>query len=69
MSYHPCGETHEAPTTDDFQRGYIYPTGGDDRYIPYFEDQRVPVIIWTAGGTNIHCTTKLDQNTWEVDRS
>lgn len=49
--------------------GGIYPTGGDDDLISSFKNRRQRVIIWTAGGTDVHCTTNLNQNTWEVDRS
>ena len=50
-SYHPCGETHEAPYLDDFIKGYIIPK--DAANVSMY---RTPVIIWTNNGTNIHCT-------------
>ena len=56
--YHACGKTHEASTTDDFVNGY------------YVADrQTTPVIIWTNGGTNVHCTTNLDMSSWTTAKS
>lgn len=54
--YHPCSETHEAPTDDEFIRGFL---NKEDR----------PVIIWTDGGTNVHCTKNLDMNSWTTAKS
>lgn len=65
--YSPCDATHKASTKDDFEMGYIYPTGGDDRFISQTQGQRV--YIWTDGGTDVHCTTNLDRDSWKVDRS
>ena len=63
-SYHPCGETHEAPYLDDFINGYIVPKGELN-----YAENRTPVIIWTNNGTNIHCTTDLDINSWTTAKS
>ena len=63
-SYHPCGETHEAPYLAEFINGYIVPKGEFN-----FAENRTPVIIWTDGGTNIHCTTDLDINSWTTAKS
>lgn len=63
-SYHPCGATHEAPYLDDFINGYIVPKGEVN-----LAENRTPVIIWTDGGTNIHCTTNLDINSWTTAKS
>lgn len=57
--YHAGGTTHEADTDDDFQPGYYVPYGGEVQN----------VIVWTAGGTNVHCTKNLDRNTWETSKS
>lgn len=58
--YHVCGTTHEANTTDDFQKGYYIPDGGD----------AVDVIIWRGKrGDNIHCTTNLNRDSWETTKS
>ena len=60
-TYHACGETHQAPTDDEFIEGFYLPNSNP------FDVQKV--IIWTDGGTNIHCTTKLDQSSWETAKS
>lgn len=63
-SYTPCTKTHDAPTSDEFEAGYMrknvmgVPVG-----------QAYPVIVWTDGGTNIHCTTKLNMESWETSKS
>lgn len=58
-SYHPCNETHEASTTDEFVEGYLYG-------FPH----TTKVIIWKGNdGKNIHCTKNLDINTWETSKS
>lgn len=57
-SYHACDKTHEASTKDEFVNGY-YVVG----------DEVTPVIIWTEGGTNVHCTTNLDMSTWQTAKS
>lgn len=59
-TYHACGETHEAPKTDEFLDGF-YRAFGTLNY------QKVK--IWTDGGTNIHCTTNLNEDTWETAKS
>lgn len=61
--YHPCGATHEADTTDEFINGFI-----DDQYTP-FKDEKIPVVIWTDHGKNVHCTTNLDRDSWETTKS
>lgn len=66
-SYHPCGETHQANTKDEFIKGYIVDNGGLD--IGFWTSKRTPVIIWTNNGTNVHCTTNLDMKTWTTAKS
>ena len=61
-SYHPCDATHEASTKDEFINGYI-----DDQSTR--KDEGVPVVIWTDRGTNVHCTTDLQKNTWQTAKS
>lgn len=61
-NYHPCGDKHEASTRDDFINGYI-----DDQST--WEDEKIPVVIWTDRGTNVHCTTILDTNSWPTAKS
>jgi len=57
--YHACGVEHEASTTDDFLEGY-YVVGSTV----------TPVIVWRGPrGTNTHCTTNLDMNSWETAKS
>ena len=60
-TYHACGETHEAPTDDEFINGFYLPNSNP------FDAQKV--IIWTDGGTNVHCTTNLDKDNWETAKS
>lgn len=64
-SYHPCNAEHEASTTDDFERGTLTYTAFS---IPPVKT--VDVIIWKGeDGHNLHCTTNLDINSWEVAKS
>lgn len=60
-TYHACGETHQAPTDDEFFEGFYLPNSNP------FDAQKV--IIWTDGGTNIHCTTNLEMDQWETAKS
>lgn len=60
--YHPCDATHEASTKDEFINGYI-----DDQST--WKDEKMPVVIWTDRGTDVHCTTNLDTNTWTTAKS
>lgn len=74
--FYACDKKHEAPSTDDFQHGYMLLNGGDDstRYwvgglFGHWENyEKIPVIIWTGDG-KVHATTDLDQNKWEISRS
>lgn len=63
--YHKCGATHQASTQDDFIKGYLrknvlgVPVG-----------PRQDVIIWRGpDGKNVHCTTNLDMDSWEISKS
>lgn len=60
-TYHACGEKHSAPTDDEFIEGFYLPNANPRR--------ATKVIIWTAGGTNIHCTTNLNKDSWETEKS
>lgn len=60
--YKACGTTHEAESDDEFLNGYLVTGSGRNEKV-------TPVIIWTDHGTNIHCTTNLDVNTWETAKS
>ena len=59
--YHPCGKTHTASSEDDFLNGY---------YVSNATGEVEDVIIWTGRFRNdVHCTTNLDINSWEVEKS
>lgn len=60
-TYHACGETHSAPTDDEFIGGFYLPNSNPGK--------ATKVIIWTDGGTNIHCTTNLNMNGWTTAKS
>lgn len=60
-TYHACGETHSAPTNDEFIDGF---------YVPISNPSEVTkVIIWTKNNTDVHCTTKLNMNDWTTAKS
>ena len=69
--YYACNKKHEADKTDDFINGTFYYNDGNDRTTDWFGTpyESIPVIIWTEGGTNVHCTTALDMSTWETSKS
>ena len=59
--YHACGTTHEADSEDDFLKGY---------YVPYWSNDVTDVIIWRGPhNNNVHCTTNLNQDSWETAKS
>lgn len=60
-TYHACGETHSAPTDDEFIEGFYLPNSNPGK--------AMKVIIWTDGETNIHCTTNLNMNEWTTAKS
>ncbi len=64
--YYACGTTHESSTKDGYLTGTFYYNDGNDRTNGY---ESIPVIVWTDGGTNVHCTTNLDQDSWEITKS
>lgn len=75
--FEACDTTHTAPTTDDFENGYLILNGGNDETRHWvgglvgghYEDyERIPVIIWRGDG-DIHATKNLDMNSWTTDRS
>lgn len=63
--YHACGTQHEADSDDEFLDGY-YVTGSS-----FWGDKKVtPVIVWRGPhNNNTHCTTNLDQDSWETAKS
>lgn len=64
-TFSPCGSTHEASTTEEFPAGYMYRVDGwgDNT------GSRIDVIVWTQGGTNTHCTSNLNIDSWETAKS
>lgn len=62
--YEACGTKHEADSDDEFLDGYYVTTG-------WFGQQKVtPVIVWRGPhNNNTHCTTNLDQDSWETAKS
>ena len=61
LTYHACGETHSAPTNDEFIKGFYSPNSNPFKV--------TKVIIWTEHETNIHCTTNLKMNEWTTAKS
>lgn len=61
--YHPCSETHEAESNSGFLTGYHL----DDPET--WKDENMEVIIWTDNNTDVHCTTKLDMDSWTTAKS
>ena len=64
--FYACNKTHEAESNNDFVNGY-YCAKGDTK-------NPISVIVWKEprGGwwtDNIHCTTNLDQDSWETAKS
>ena len=63
--YHRCGATHQASTQDDFIEGYLR-----KNVLGVPAGPRQDVIIWRGpDGNNIHCTTNLDMDKWEISKS
>ena len=66
-NYGPCEATHVAESDSEFLTGYI-----DNMHTP--ENENIRVIIWKERvggfqGWDIHCTTNLDQDSWETAKS
>ena len=62
-TYHACGENHEVREGETFLEGYVV----QKKLLG--KDEIIPVLIWTQGGTNTHCTTELHPEDWEVAKS
>ena len=59
--YHACGTKHEADSDDEFLNGY---------YVPYGSSRVTDVIIWRGPyNNNVHCTTNLNMDSWEIAKS
>ena len=63
--YHPCGATHEAESNSGFYDGYMYLQNWRGNNT----GDRINVVIWTDRGTDVHCTTNLNQDSWETAKS
>ena len=61
--YHPCKTTHTAASDSGFLKGYYM----DD--MSTRKDDKIPVIVWTDRGTDVHCTTNLDMDSWQTAKS
>lgn len=62
--YHACGTTHEADSDDEFLDGYYVTTGW------WGQEEVTKVIVWRGpDNDNTHCTTNLDQDSWETAKS
>lgn len=69
--YHACGTTHEADSDDEFLKGY-YVTEEYVGFWPFghYETTTTDVIVWRGPwGDNTHCTTNLNQDSWETAKS
>ena len=64
--YTPCGETHKAESDSGFLKGYMYKQSGWDGENT---GSKIDVIIWTDNYTDVHCTTKLNMNSWATAKS
>lgn len=78
--YHACNLVHEALAKDEFQYGTLVLNGGNDehQYLDWgdwgdwgdWKDYpTIPVVVWTEGGSNVHCTTQLDITQTEPTKS
>ena len=62
IGYHACGTVHEAESDSGFYDGYYCERGNTSN--------PVSVIIWKGEyNNNVHCTTNLDQDSWETAKS
>lgn len=62
--YYACGTTHEADSDDEFLDGYYVTQDWWGRY------EVTKVIVWRGPyNNNTHCTTNLDQDSWETAKS
>ncbi len=62
-SFHACKIEHEASTTAAYRDGYYLPSGKDTK-------DAVAVVIWRGpDNNNVHCTTNLNRDSWEIAKS
>lgn len=59
-SYYACNKKHEVKKSDTFRKGYVVHDGIVEN-----------VLIWRGDGVffNTHCTTKLNEDEWEIAKS
>lgn len=62
MTYYACDRLHEVRPNETFLDGYVVTKGWGSETVQQ-------VLIWTEGGTNTHCTTKLHPEDWEIAKS
>ena len=69
--YSPCGEQHEASSTDDFYDGYVEYTDTEwNGFIPTHTTKRINVIVWRGpNNNNGHATKNLDMSSWQTAKS
>ena len=62
--YHPCGVTHPVSSDNSFYFGFV------DRNNNGNYDDGEGCVIWRGdNGRNIHCTTMLNHEHWEILKS
>ena len=61
--YTRCGKKHSAEDNNDFFPGYIQRSG----ILGGTKEEKV--IVWTENGKNAHCTTNLNMDSWETEKS
>lgn len=64
--FYACNKTHKAESSNAFVNGYYCAKGNTSNPLP--------VIVWKEPRgwilpDNIHCTTNLDQDSWETAKS
>lgn len=57
--FNKCGAEHASDTDDEYIPGYI-----QKNILGAPAGEKYKVLIWTEGGTNIHCTADLDKENW-----
>lgn len=65
--YAPCGETHEAPVTDVFRKGFI--DWNDNRKEDADEGCYVWIEYFWGAAVDWHATSNMDPNSWEKNVS
>ena len=71
-SYSPCNESHTVEVTGKLTEANldaIFPKGYIVRNTWGGETEVTPVRVWTANGTNTHCTEALSINQFQLAKS